>query len=262
MKTYKYSLFNLIIQQTPKYVILYNTYSLKYRIFNKEEHDIIFCKSNIQGNLVLQQWIEQGFIVSSELDEIQRLKDDIDRYWKEKDVMTIFIVVTMACNYRCSYCFENGHLCNTEHMSKETADDIITFIKRKYKEHKFKNKLQVEWFGGEPLLNMPVIRYISKELRNNSIDYDACMYTNGKLLTKDIALELKELGVNKSVVITLDGLAPTYAKLKHCREEDFYTVLENIQAVKDILDILIRINVSADSKNDIEELYKILTEEY
>ena len=131
MKTYKYSLFNLIIQQTPKYVILYNTYSLKYRIFNKEEHDIIFCKSNIQGNLVLQQWIEQGFIVSSELDEIQRLKDDIDRYWKEKDVMTIFIVVTMACNYRCSYCFENGHLCNTEHCSSGSP---ILNLKLKLKE--------------------------------------------------------------------------------------------------------------------------------
>jgi hypothetical protein len=63
------------------------------------------------------------------------------------------------------------------------------------------------------------------------------MYTNGRLLTKEIAFELMELGVNKSVVITLDGLAQTYSKLKQCTEKDFYTVLENIQAVKDILDI-------------------------
>ena len=39
-------------------------------------------------------------------------------------------------------------------------------------------------------------------------------------------------------------------------------MLENIQAVKDILDIKIRLNISDESKKDIEELYELLTKKY
>ena len=77
MKTYKYSQFNLIVQQTPKYIILYNTYSSKQRIFKREDFETINAKTDIAEEFVEQAWIDNGFVVISDIDEIQRIKDDI-----------------------------------------------------------------------------------------------------------------------------------------------------------------------------------------
>ena len=258
MQTYKYSQFNLIVKEDNDKVLLYNTYSLRWRKFKKSDFERMVDQQAIPQALLSEYIIKEGFMVPTNLDEIQRLKDDVNTFWEDYDTLDLSIFVTMACNYRCVYCFEKDHLCNTEYMTTETADDIINFIKRRYAEHQFKNKLHIKWFGGEPLLNMPIIRYISKELRNNNIDYVAMMYTNGRLLTKEVAQELKDLGITGQVVIPIDGLASTYAKLKQCSESDFHAVIQNIKAAEDILNIQIRINVSEASKNDAEELYRYL----
>ena len=261
MQTYKYSQFNLVIQETEDKVLLYNTYSLRWRRFNKSDFERMVDQQAIPQAWLSEYIIKEGFMVPTNLNEIQRLKDDVNTFWEDYNTLDLSIFVTMACNYRCVYCFEKDHLCNTEYMTTETADDIINFIKRRYAEHQFKNKLHIKWFGGEPLLNMPIIRYISNELHSNNIDFIARMYTNGRLLTKEITQELKDLGVTGPVVIPIDGLASTYAKLKCCKEEDFHAVIQNIKAAEDILNIIIHINVSEASKADTEALYKYLREE-
>ncbi len=258
---YKYSQFNITAKETDDKLLLYNTYSLHYRWLNKFDFDDIHNKKNISTGDVPIYLAEEGFIVPTSLDEIQRLKDDVKEHPKKADFMFLSIFTTLACNYRCSYCFEQAHLCQTEHMTKETADEMIAFIQRRYAEHSFTRPLKIKWFGGEPLLNMEIIRYISKELNNNHIKFSAKMYTNGRLLTKETALELKDLGVTDEVVIPIDGLAPTYAKLKGCTEDDFYKTIQNIKDCEDILKIILHINVSETSKNDVEALLHFIRSE-
>ncbi len=262
MKTYKYSRYNIIAHEDAQQVLLYNTFSLNWRYIRKMIFNAIKDKDNIAEDRLPEVLIKEGFFVESDTDEIQKLKDEISKYWADNAVMDLSIFTTLACNYRCVYCFEMDHLCNSEHMSMETADEIVKFIKRRYANTKFKYKLHIKWFGGEPLLNMPIIRHISKELKNSNIDFIARIYTNGRLLTKEIAQELKELGVTDNCVIPLDGLAQTYAKLKQCREEDFYTVIKNIQDCQDILKIRIQINTSDANKDEVGELYRQLREVY
>lgn len=81
-------------------------------------------------------------------------------------------------------------------------------------------------------------------------------------MTKELAQELKALGVTDEVVIPIDGLAPTYAKLKACKEEDFYKTIQNIKDAENILKIVIHINVSEASKADVEPLISLLRNEY
>lgn len=262
MQLYKYSQFNIIADQTPTRALIYNTYTLNYRWIDNSELDDIQDKQSIDIGDVPVYLANEGFIVPNTLDEIQRLKDDAKAHAEKADFMFLSIFTTLACNYRCVYCFEKDQLCQTEHMTKETADEIIAFIKRRYVDHTFTKPLKIKWFGGEPLLNMEIIRYISNALISNNIDFNARMYTNGRLLTKEIAEELKSLHVTDEVVIPLDGLAPTYAKLKNCTENDFYETLNNIKAVEDILKITIHINVSDASKDDAEPLFKMLKEQY
>ena len=261
MLYYKYSQFNIVATEEKGKVLLYNTYSLRYRWIDTFIFEDINDKDNIDLGDVPVYLAEEGFIIPSDMDEIQRLKDDAKAHLEKADCMFISIFTTLACNYRCVYCFEKNQLCN-EFMTKETADDIIAFVKRRYSDHHFTMPLKIKWFGGEPLLNMEIIRYISRELHSNDINYKAKIYTNGRLLIKETATELKSLGVTDEVVIPIDGLAPTYAKLKNCKEEDFYRTIENIKACEDILKIIIHINVSEASKNDVKPLLDLLRNEY
>lgn len=261
-KLYKYSQFNVIAEETKEKVLLFNTYSLRYRYLNRVDFLDVYRKNNIDLGDVPVSIAEDGFIVPVSLNEIRRLKDDIQAHQKKADFMFVSIFTTLACNYSCVYCFEREQICQNDFMTTDIADEIIAFIKRRYAEHQFTKPLKIKWFGGESLLNMDIIRYISKELISNNIKFSAKLYTNGRLLTKDLALELKELGVTDEVVIPIDGLAATYAKLKGCAEEDFYRTVQNIKDTEDILRIIIHINVSETTKADVEPLMKLLRDEY
>lgn len=259
---YKYSQFNIEVSETIDYMLLYNTYSLKYRWISKPEYADIKDNLTIDIGDVPVELAESGFIVPVDIDEIQRLKDEAYSKVNHPENMFISIFTTLACNYRCVYCFEKDQLCNSDHMTIETADETIAFIKRYREKYNVNNPVHIKWFGGEPLLNMEIIRYITTELRNNNIKLWAKMYTNGRLLTRDLALELKELGVTDDVVIPIDGLAENYARIKGCSEKDFYTVLENIRDTQDILRIVIHLNVSDSTKQDTTELYRVIREDY
>ena len=60
--------------------------------------------------------------------------------------MRLTLVPTIACNLRCPYCFEKSKPKGV--ISNETCDKIIDFIKR----DKRNPCLDLNWFGGEPLL--------------------------------------------------------------------------------------------------------------
>lgn len=66
----------------------------------------------------------------------------------------------------------------------------------------------MSWFGGEPLLALDIIKYMSEKFINycgeNKIGYSSDIVTNGTLLTKETADILASIGVS-SVHINLYG---------------------------------------------------------
>jgi sulfatase maturation enzyme AslB (radical SAM superfamily) len=64
--------------------------------------------------------------------------------------LNLIILPTEACNFRCTYCYETF-----EHkkMKKEVVNGIKALIGRRGPEL---NKLEIAWFGGEPLLAFDV----------------------------------------------------------------------------------------------------------
>ena len=65
--------------------------------------------------------------------------------------------ISHGCNLNCTYCFAGGGKYNTAeaHMSFEVAKAAIDFLVAKSGNRKF---LEVDFFGGEPLLNFDVVR--------------------------------------------------------------------------------------------------------
>ena len=157
--------------------------------------------------------------VTETLEDIELLKkegklfsDDIFRdlapYMKDKQsvLKAICLHVAHDCNMNCGYCFAGKGEYNGPKglMSFETAKKAIDFLV----EHSpGRRNLEVDFFGGEPLLNWKVCkktveyaRSIEKEKNKN---FRFTLTTNGLLIDDDvIEFSNKEMG---NVVLSLDG---------------------------------------------------------
>ncbi len=89
----------------------------------------------------------------------------------------IILHTTTACNYDCSYC---DVIKDNIHLSLENREKILSFIE---KNHWSINRFK--FFGGEPLLRFPDIKYIISN-SNNFIQNNYEIVTNTTILNDEI----------------------------------------------------------------------------
>lgn len=119
----------------------------------------------------------------------------------------------------------------------------------------------VTWFGGEPLLNLEPIRYISREFQARFNTYSAEMITNGVFLTADLARELRSLGIEK-VQITLDGPKDFHDARRPTRGggSSYDKIRQNVIAVSEIMTVHLRVNTDEELVADPDPLAQFMTE--
>lgn len=152
--------------------------------------------------------------------------------------MIAIIKPTLACNFRCKYCYLSAESKVTTMLDLDFAKRILLEIKDQYDS---RQKLEILWHGGEPLLwginnYRKIFEFI--DLAFADIRHVISMQTNLSLITDEfIDLFLKH---NVSVGISLDG--PQYindsarvfpdgsgtfnsvlSKLRHCKERGLST---------------------------------------
>lgn len=137
--------------------------------------------------------------------------------------------VSHSCNMSCDYCFTSHNLISSKTlMNLETAYKAIDFLIYSSKDTK---NIEIDFFGGEPLLNLEVIRETSIYGREKAIESDKnlriTLTTNGVLLTEKVLDLLDELDI--SVVLSLDGGEKIHNKHRHLisGEGSFKYILPN-----------------------------------
>ena len=121
-------------------------------------------------------------------------------------VKSMCLHVAHDCNLRCKYCFAGtGEYSGPRSlMSREVAKAALDFL---MESSKGRHNLEVDFFGGEPLLNMDVVRFCVEYGREIEKKYNKhinfTMTTNGVALTDEIIDWLNENMHN--IVISLDG---------------------------------------------------------
>lgn len=135
------------------------------------------------------------------VEQVRATIDEIKVAMNKRMILTI--MPTENCNFKCSYCYENHEQIV---MSEKQMNGIIKFVGDKIK---YINRIDINWFGGEPTLQFDIIRKTNEGIRallneENKVVLKSGMTTNGYLLTKKEFVKYYNLGITK-YQITLDG---------------------------------------------------------
>lgn len=218
---------------------------------------------DIMSSNVFKDLKAGGFIIDDDFDELESIKYFSKlRTYTDSRRCTLVLLPTLACNMRCKYCFEKHKPQMT--MSKKVQRAIVDYVRNRLMDGC--KVLHIEWFGGEPLLEFSVIRTLSHSLmklcRLHDAKYTASMISNGTLLTRQVAIDLKKLNV-QSVQITLDGPPHIHNERRPFKNGSgtFDVILKNISDSCRIINLTIRSNIDKDNVNDAKQLCDLLVKQ-
>ncbi len=211
--------------------------------------------------------IREAYSEIFELFKLEKLfsKDSYKELAREEKlrspIKSLCLNVAHDCNLRCSYCFasEGDFGCGRELMPLETAKKSVDFLI----EHSGKIKnLEMDFFGGEPLMNWNVVKETVKYARSLEKKYNKnfrfTLTTNGILLDDekidfineeiyDVVLSLdgrKEINdkyrITKTKKGSYDIVLPKFQKLISRRGNKSYYVRgtytkDNLDFMKDVM---------------------------
>ncbi len=242
---------------------VYNWINGEYIEFDDLEHPFLkiiinntinFEKFQYQNTYDDFDWLlENYFIVTSQIEIQNIIKNQVIENNSNKYLQLTLLPAQMSCNFACTYCYEDRN--QKDRMTDETKNILLKYIQNN-QELKY---LQIEWFGGEPLLNKDFILDFSKETlkycENNNIIYRSSMTTNAYYLTQETFLELFKYNI-KAYQITIDGLEEDHNKLRPLSngKPTFQTIINNLVQISNLADIdfriVIRVNFNENSNID------------
>jgi uncharacterized protein len=209
-------------------------------------------KADTPRHITLQKLFrEQGVIIPETFDELDYFRQQHDQAkFVPSNILGLTICPTMNCNFRCTYCYQH-------HPSGIMAQDIQDRIVRYVKHHSPPlEKLSVTWFGGEPLLELPIIERLTERFLLLSAGYDASIITNGSLLSGKVSRRLVDLRVTWAQ-ITLDGPSEVHDARRPMagKHPTFNNILNNIAEADPGLAITIRVNVDQRNVDAMPSLF-------
>lgn len=223
---------------------------------------------NILKNKYEQLKIEEGYdeimelkanevLFSPELSE--KVISDVNE--REPVIKALCLHVTHDCNLKCKYCFAGEGEYNgiRSLMSFEVGKKALEFL---IKNSGKRRNLEVDFFGGEPLMNFEVVKRLvefgNEQAKLNGKRFRFTITTNGMLLNDEIISYLNENMHN--VVLSIDGrkevndnmrirsggqgsydsIVPKFLKLAELRKQKNYYVRgtftrNNLDFAKDVL---------------------------
>ena len=153
---------------------------------------------------------------------------------KQSVLKAICLHVAHGCNMDCEYCFagKGDYSGKSGIMSAETGKKALDYLV----EHSGSRRhLEVDFFGGEPLINWEVCKEIvayGRELeKKHDKIFNFTLTTNGVLIDKDvIEFTNREMG---NVVLSMDGRRETHDRMRRSKsgEGTYDAILDNFRAL-------------------------------
>jgi uncharacterized protein len=128
-------------------------------------------------------------------------------------VKALCLNISHACNLRCSYCFASKATNDNALMSFGVGKAALDFL---VANSGSRRNLEVDFFGGEPLLNWDVVKQLVAYARSIELaakkNFRFTLTTNGVLLDEDVENFANREFTN--VVLSLDGRRETHDRFR------------------------------------------------
>jgi uncharacterized protein len=198
--------------------------------------------------------MEKGYLVNpQEEDKLyrERYLSFVDN--RETDEIQLFFVPWYACNFACSYCYQDEYEWSTQKLSTEITDAFFAYIKTNFSNR----KKYITLFGGEPLLtsnyHKQQIEYILKSSKEAGLD--VAIVTNGYHLADYIDI-LKNSNI-REIQVTLDGTATTHNERRFLKDKSptFANISDGIDALlQNNIPVNLRMVIDRENINNLPEL--------
>jgi uncharacterized protein len=174
--------------------------------------------------------IDPFFIEEEEIWKKQEFKFD-----PPQNLKSLCLLISQSCNFKCDYCFVNEGKYNEKEslMEKDIAFKAVDFLIENSKT----KHVEIDFFGGEPLLNWKVVKETIDYGYEKAKEYEKklrfSLTTNGYLLDDEKINFLIENNV--SLIISLDGpkeVNDSHRKLKN-GDGTYDLIFDNIKKLRD-----------------------------
>lgn len=211
---------------------------------------------------------EHGFIVESRDADRDNLRRFFHEVRESREQLRMTVLTTLQCNFACDYCIQGDHGDYNKHaakMSLETAARVGDWAEQRLAALSPESYV-LTFFGGEPLLNVPVMYYLAERMwkvcEASGIRMLINIITNGLLLTPEIVDRLNAWGLN-GIKITLDGDRDTHNKMRPLRggQGTFDKIVNNVRQVAHKTRIAIGGNFDMETADSYPALLDFLKEQ-
>ena len=182
-----------------------------------------------EAHYEIEQLKKEGTLFSEDL-----YQEYVPTWNKKHVVKALCLHISHDCNLRCKYCFAGTGNFGGErvNMSKEVGIAAIDFLVLNSGSRK---NLEIDFFGGEPLINFDtvkaVVEYAKSIEKKYNKHFNFTITTNGLLLNDDILDYInKNMG---NVVLSIDGRKETNDRMR-CRVDgtgSYDTILPKFKKV-------------------------------
>jgi uncharacterized protein len=211
---------------------------------------------------------DNGFIVDTREADHRNVREFFRTVREGRDQLRMTVLTTLQCNFACDYCIQGDHGDYNKHaakMSLETAGQVAEWAEERLGALGAESYV-LTFFGGEPLLNLPVMYYLAERMWNfcepRGIRMLVNIITNGLLLTPEVVDRLLPFGLN-GVKITLDGDRDTHNKMRPLRggQGTFDKIISNVRQVAGKCRIAVGGNFDAETVDSYPALLDFLAEQ-
>ncbi len=239
------------IDKTEDTSVMFVCNSLKFYNVNKNIKNVV---QDIESDVPKNEILKKYNIKSDEYDNVYNVlsSETVEDITGERDdsLYRLVLNVTNKCNLDCKYCYaEGGNYLSSECMMDiSTAKSAVDIFYKKYK------KIQsIQFFGGEPLLNEPVIRfvcqYITELFETGKIESmpEFGTISNGTIYSDQLAQTIKKYKI--SVTFSIDGPQEVHNSMRVYKNGmgTFEKIYENIS----------KYNMASVRLNGVEATYNL-----
>lgn len=250
-------------------LVLWNTLSGKMTVFKPEDREVVLELLQKKGfeapkENVVEYLVERGYLVRRGVDEFRQFQKLFGQQHYRTDVLELILMASEDCNFRCTYCYEDF---TRGTMIPEVREGIKSLVRKRIKKL---NRLNVSWFGGEPLYGWEAVEdlapFFVEVADENELPFGASMTTNGYLLTPEIADKLLAWRI-QHFQITLDGLPEhhNHSRVGRDGSPTFERVFNNLKSLarrEENFQVVLRVNFDQANAGGLSRFVDMLSCEF